>query len=305
MGKFHHLASLDSQARFRLKVMDIYQRARNKMSTRDLCKLLGISRSFFYKWRKRYNPYNLHSLSTHSRKPRAQKTIDWKVVIEICGWKRNHPSKSHYYLYQWWLKMGRIPPCSPKTIYNWWKRRGLILLRHKRVRRKSKLFNQPKRPGELFQIDTKFLPDGRFQYTAIDVVSKWRFLRAYRKLTQKNTIDFLKRLLLMAKEKGVRIIRIQTDNGHEFQKEVVDFLKAWGVTHQYIWIHTPDQNGIVERSHRTDDEEFYQQNETKELSLEELNVALEEWTRYYNEERLHFALDFATPVEYLKKVSTI
>ena len=46
---------------------------------------------------------------------------------------------------------------------------------------KSKLFNKAKIPGELVQIDTKFLPRKKYQYTAIDVVSKWRCLKVYPK----------------------------------------------------------------------------------------------------------------------------
>lgn len=97
----------------------------------------------------------------------------------------------------------------------------------------------------------------------------------------------------------MRIIRIQTDNGLEFQTLFRETLDKLGVLHQYTWIHTPDQNGVVERSHRTDEEEFYQETDIKELSLEELNIKLEEWIEYYNTKRLHFSLNFQTPEQYL------
>jgi transposase InsO family protein len=221
-------------------------------------------------------------------------------VIEICNFKLENPAKSHYYLYQLWIKEGKIPPCCPKTIYNWWKRRGLIVIRHRRKRRKTKLFNQALMPGELVQVDTKYLEGRkRYQYTAIDVVSKWRYLRAYANINAQNSIDFFKRLISKAKEKGITIKMVQTDNGHEFQTEPIKYLLSRYINHQYIWIHTPDQNGCVERSHRTDDEEFYQQVETANLTLDELNIKLEGWTCYYNTKRLHFSLNFATPEEYL------
>jgi transposase InsO family protein len=35
------------------------------------------------------------------------------------------------------------------------------------------------------------------------------------------------------------------------------FLQARGIQHQYTHVRNPDQNGKVERSHRTDKEEFY------------------------------------------------
>lgn len=290
---------LNEKEIFRLKVMDAYEKMEPK-NVRYLCKLMGIHHSTFYRLKKQYKHFNLNSLKLRSRKPKHTRTISWNLVMEVCDWKRQNPAKSHYYLYQLWLKEGRIPPCSAKTIYNWWKRRGLIQKRHLRKRRKTKLFNQASIPGELVQIDTKYLNGRRrFQYTAIDVVSKWRFIRAYNKQTQESTIDFLKRLIKKAEERGIKMLMIQTDNGHEFQLIVREFLTGVGILHQYIWIHTPDQNGVVERSHRTDDDEFYHLTETQDMSLDELNLALEQWIEYYNTKRLHFSLNFDTPEEYL------
>ena len=139
-------AKLDSDAIFRLKVMDAYFRTKKegKVNVRQLCRLFGIGKSTFYKWKRRYNPYNLNTLNSHSRRPENTRSIDWSVVVEICEWKRKkrNRNKSHYYLYNLWLKQGKTPPCSPKTIYNWWKRRGLIdSSKRRRKRRKTKIFN--------------------------------------------------------------------------------------------------------------------------------------------------------------------
>jgi len=305
-----HNVELDANELLRLKVMDAYgmMQRDDKVNVRYLCRLMGIGKSTFYKWQKRYKRYNLTTIKTRSRRPRHLRTIPWNIVVEVCQWKRDNPAKSHYYLYQLWLREGRTPPCCPKTIYNWWKRRNLIIKRHRRKRRQTKLFNHASVPGELVQIDTKFLEGRRrFQYTAIDVVSKWRFLRAYRKIDGTTTVDFLGKLVKKAAGRGINVARIQTDNGLEFQSEPVKYLQGKSIAHQYTWIHTPDQNGCVERSHRTDEEEFYQLVDTQDLSLEELNMALEQWTEYYNTKRLHFALNFDTPEEYLQKykVSTI
>lgn len=301
---------LDSEALFRLRVFDTYRRMEieeGKVDVRRFCKLMGISKSWFYKWKGRYNPRNLNTLKSHSRKPKTFKTIPWEVVVEICEWKREHPRKSHYYLYQLWLKGGRVPPCSPKTIYNWWKKRGLIVTRYKRKRRKTKLFNQAKVPGELVQVDVKHLPSKKYQYTAIDAVSRWRLVYGYSAFNMENSIDFANKLIAKAGERGIKMKLIQTDNGPEFQSRFVDHLTKIGISHQYTWIHTPDQNGKVERSHRTDEEEFYQETEIDYTNLEDLNTKLKDWIHYYNTQRLHFALNFDTPEEYLTKwkVSTI
>ena len=294
-----HAVDLTADEKFRLKVMDAYD-AMDPKNVRYLCKLMGIHHSTFYRLRKQYKRFNLNTLKYRSRRPKNTRTVPWSTVVEICNWKRENPAKSHYYLYQLWIREGKTPLCSPKTIYNWWKRRNLLVVRHRRKRRPTKLFNHASVPGELVQVDTKYLEGRkRYQYTAIDVVSKWRYLRAYRTLDGSTTVDFFKRLITKANKKGIRIKLIQTDNGHEFQSEPVKYLVSKHINHQYIWIHTPDQNGCVERSHRTDDEEFYQQTDIRDLTLDELNEKLEEWTNYYNSQRLHFALNFVTPDEYL------
>lgn len=284
----NHGVILNDQEKFRLQLMDAYEVMEPK-NVRYLCRLFGIHHATFYRIKSRYKRFNLHTIKMRSRRPNRIKTIPWSVVIEICQWKRNNPAKSHYYLYQEWKSLGRVPPCSPKTIYNWWKKRNLILSRkykkRKRATKKTKLFNKAFLPGELVQIDTKFLPNKRFQYTAIDVVSKYRYLWIYSSLTGKSTIDFLTKLIHVFKQKGIKIQRVQIDNGHEFQSEMVKYLESVNIKYQYIWIHTPDQNSVVERSHRTDDEEFYQLTDTKFMSLTELNQALEEWTLKYNTKR--------------------
>lgn len=302
----YHINKLDSEALFRLRVLDASKK--NSLSVKDLCSMFGVSRSWFYKWKALYNPKNLNSLNSKSKRPKCIKTIPWITVSEVCEWKRLNPKKSHYYLYNLWIKQGRTPPCSSKTIYNYWKKRGLIITRHKRVRRKTKLFNTACMPGELVQIDTKYLEGRkRFQYTAIDVVSKWRVLRVYDKLNEANTIHFLDILLSKTKSKGIKVLLIQTDNGKEFQSTFRESLDRLGIKHQYTWIHTPDQNGVVERSHRTDEEEFYQETEISHLSTKELNEEIGKWETYYNTKRLHFSLNFDTPEEYLDKfkVSTM
>lgn len=295
----NHGVILSEREKFRLKLMDAYDKMEPK-NVRYLCKLFGIHHATFYRIRSRYKRFNLNTLKMRSRKPKRLKTIPWSVVVEVCQWKRDNPAKSHYYLYQEWKSFGVTPPCSPKTIYNWWKKRGLIIKRHRRQRRKNKLFNSASVPGELVQMDTKYLNGRkRFQYTAIDVVSKYRFLRAYSNLEQKSTIDFLEKLIINFRKKGIKIQLIQTDNGKEFQSEMRDYLTSVGIKQQYTWIHTPDQNGVVERSHKTDEDEFYQLTDTQDMSLEELNHALEEWTNKYNTKRLHFSLNFVTPEKYL------
>jgi transposase InsO family protein len=55
-----------------------------------------------------------------------------------------------------------------------------------------------------------------------------------------------------------RIGVIRTDNGHEFQVKSHWHVKDKGIRHAYIKPSSPQLNGKVERSHRSDEQEFYQ-----------------------------------------------
>src|SRR5438132_5357047 len=57
---------LSREARVRLDWMDFYHRCRNVART---CRHFGISRKTFYRWHRRYNPYNLTTLEARSPPP--------------------------------------------------------------------------------------------------------------------------------------------------------------------------------------------------------------------------------------------
>ena len=110
-----HAVDLTEKEKFRLKVVDAYE-AMDPKNVRYLCKLMSIHHSTFYRLRKQYKRFNLNTLKYRSRRPKSSRTIPWNLVIEICRWKKENSAKSHYYLYQLWIKEGRTPPCSPKTV---------------------------------------------------------------------------------------------------------------------------------------------------------------------------------------------
>jgi transposase InsO family protein len=55
-----------------------------------------------------------------------------------------------------------------------------------------------------------------------------------------------------------RIKEVRTDNGHELQAKFHCHVEDNGFRHAYIKPSSPQLNGKVERSHRTDEQELYQ-----------------------------------------------
>ena len=72
-----------------------------------------------------------------------------------------------------------------------------------------------------------------------------------------------------------------------------------GIRHAYIKRGNPQLNGKVERSHRSDQQEFYQLLSYKgDVDLE---AKLAEWEKFYNFNRPHGAFNGKTPYEALRE----
>jgi len=74
------IPAISKEAKQRLRWFDWYHRHGNNAEL--ICVHFGISKRTFYKWKKRYLPWHLESLESHSRKPKRfrQKEIPWQIV---------------------------------------------------------------------------------------------------------------------------------------------------------------------------------------------------------------------------------
>jgi transposase InsO family protein len=100
-------------------------------------------------------------------------------------------------------------------------------------------------------------------------------LKVYEKHTQANAIDFIDHII---EKFPFRIREVRTDNGHEFQAKFHWHVEDLGIRHAYIKRGTPQLNGKVERSYRSDQQEFYQLLSYKgDVDLE---AKLDEWERF-------------------------
>ena len=166
-------------------------------------------------------------------------------------------------------------------------------------------------PGERVQIDVKFVPlecigfsskhSRYYQITAIDEYSRKRYLELVNENSTYTTSNFLTRL---EENLGFKIDLVQTDNGLEFindpdrtrkksrfQKVILESL---GMKHKRTRPYSPWQNGIVERSHRIDNDKFY--NKRRFNSYKEIEKAFRRYANRYNNVSRK-VLNFRTPNE--------
>ena len=77
------------------------------------------------------------------------------------------------------------------------------------------------------------------------------------------------------------------------------YLKKQGFLHGLCRIHSPWQNGIIERSHRTDNEELFDRMQFE--TSEDRKYQLKLWEYEYNYLRPHQSLNMQTPMQVYRK----
>lgn len=131
--------------------------------------------------------------------------VQKRKEIKVCA------KKIHWRL----EKQGLIVPV--RTIGKILKEQGLTR-KYKCKKIKYKYIKQDKQPGELVEIDVKYVP-GRvkgkryYQYTAIDTASRWRYLKIYEGQYNHHSVLFLEEII---NNFAYEIKAVKTDNGAYF-----------------------------------------------------------------------------------------
>ena len=252
----------------------------------------------------------LEPKSTEPKRYRNETPIRLKErVIEIRKETKKCALKIHWQM----KKEGVALPA--RTIGAILKKEGLI--RKYRIKKvKYKYIKAERKPGELIEIDVKHVPGtiaGKrfYQYTAIDTASRWRHLAIYDEECTYHSIRFLEEVLRLFPH---RILGVKTDNHSTFTNYYLGtnkrsdmmvktlhaldrFCAENGIIHYLIDPGKPAQNGTVERSHREDEEKFYQPQTFK--TAQDLQKKLKQWNIYYNDLE-HCGLNGKTPNEFLE-----
>jgi transposase InsO family protein len=268
------------------------------------CRYFGIGRATFYRWKAALEKHGVAGLVRKKPIPKNPKNRTPPELVE----KVLHLRKTYHLgpmRIVWYLARYHDIKISGAGVSRILKRNGLSRLpRGTRLRKVHTTRYQQQVPGHQIQVDDKFLifrgkdgkPTKRYQYTAIDDATRVRALKVYNRHTQANAILFIDHVI---KSFPFRIREVRTDNGHEFQAKFHWHVEDQGIRHAYIKPRSPQLNGKVERSHRTDEEEFYQLLTYKDdVDLEE---KLAHWERFYNLSRPHIAFNGKAPYEALRE----
>jgi len=285
------------------------------LTIKELSKRSAFSRDTLHRWKRLYLQHGLEGLTEKSRAhcshPGAtpQETVS---LIRNIRMSSVYPVGARKITIRLKKKHGiRI---DWRTVHKVLKRDGLVRKR-KRLPVKEKWIKKSLSLGELIQIDVAFVKrfKGRwlYQFAAIDGYSRWKYIEIFKEQTNLSSITFLNNLISKA---PFEIKGIQTDNGIVFTNRYVGYPKSsnplnprlhpfdiickdHNISHYLIDPGKPAQNGKIERSHRTDREEFW--NHTSFHSLPELEQKLAIYLKWQNEEREHLGIGGKTPLEML------
>ncbi len=279
----------------------------------DIIRICPHSERSLKRWVKAYREGGEESLVPKSTRPKTNpKETPISLKEEVVSMRKKTglcALKIH-----WKLKKRGIF-IHVRTIGKILKTEGLVkTYRKKKI--KYKYIRAERKPGELVEIDVKYVPGtvaGKryYQYTAIDTSSRWRYLRIYEEQSTYHSVCFLKEVM---KRFPYPVQAIKTDNGSVFTNYYLGtnkrsdmtvktlhgldiFCAQNNIVHYLIDPGKPAQNGTVERSHREDQQKFYEKNVFR--SIKDLEKKIIVWNEYYNDLE-HCGLNGKTPNEMIE-----
>jgi len=278
----------------------------------DAARMFSGGRRTLERWAAAYKQFGEAGLLPKTTRPKSQphetpirikeRIIELRKETKLCAKKLNY-------------KLEKENICvSDRLIGKVIKTEGLTR-RYRTRKLKYKYIKVPLAKGDLVEVDIKYVPDlisGKqyYQFTAIDCASRWRSLKIYDDFGNGSAMAFLNSLIAVA---PFRIRAIKTDNGASFTNRYTGYQKSadplnqrlhpfdlecqkFNIIHYLIDPGKPNQNGKVERSHRTDQEMFYDRR--RFASVLDLKEAIKNWNEVYNNLE-HCALNGLTPNEAL------
>jgi len=296
---------------YRLRVLAT---ARELGSVAAACRLHGIHRSTFYRWKSMSDRFGLEILCPRERRaPQMPNSIPVLIEHRIIAWALGNPGQGPAHIAS---ELARERNggfrVSANGVYRVLKRHGI----QTRFLRNGLLAGyaappepardpEPERhidvdhPGELVQFDCFCI--GRlagtkgvvWQYTAIDAASSFTWAELH--VTPRNPdVRFASalahRVARDLRDVGWDFERVSTDNGSEFRNHAFDrTLEHLGALHTLIRPGRPQSNGFVERVQRTILEECWKPAFARYLVSKYMGLRreLERYLVLYNYGRAH------------------
>jgi transposase InsO family protein len=289
------------------------------------CKVMGLSRDTFYRYKTAVEDGGVDSLFDQSRrKPNMKNRTDEATEDAVVAYALEQPAHGQTRASNELRKRGVF--ISPSGVRCVWLRHELACFRDRLRALEAKMAEEgivltesqvvalekkkeddqacgeieTAHPGYLGSQDTFYVGTlkgvGRvYQQTFVDTYAKVAFAKLYTNKTPITSADLLNdRVLPFYEQHDLPLLRVLTDRGTEYcgkaeQHDYQLYLAVNDIEHTKTRARSPQTNGICERFHKTILQEFYQVTFRKKIyaDLESLQADLDNWIAYYNTERTH------------------
>lgn len=289
------------------------------------CKVMGLSRDTFYRYKSAVDEGGVEALFDKSRRqPNLKNRVEDAVEARVVAYALEYPAYGQLRASNELRKEGVF--VSPSGVRSVWLRHqlanfkdrlkaleakvaaeGIILTEAQVVALERKKLDDvasgeidTAHPGYLGSQDTFYVGTlkgvGRvYQQTFVDTYSKVAFAKLYTTKTPITSADLLNdRVLPFFEQQELPMLRILTDRGTEYcgkveQHDYLLYLAINDIEHTKTKVQSPQTNGICERFHKTILQEFYQVVFHKKIydSIASLQHDLDNWLQEYNNNRTH------------------
>ena len=295
-------------------------------NVKQTAKVFGINRCVVYDIIKKQASGDLTDCSRASKHQPRKTPADVEDQV-VAGKNKTRLGPIRLSLYLAKYEGLRIAPGTIRHILRRNKGRLTYKSLSRRTRKEKREFIDwySAKPFEIVQIDLKHIRDQKalskaqimhldrynipnYQWSALDVNSRFKLIGYSREKSWTNGLCWYLWVISWLRSHGVKNqIVFTVDNGEEFGgkswmkvKELRQLIAGFGC--RLIQNHKGhcEENAHLERSHRTDDEEFYIPRTFKIRCEEDLLDESMGYMYYYNNVREHSALNYQPPFQVLK-----
>lgn len=263
---------------------------------------LELSKSKYYNWRTRIGKENCHNgkiPKQHWHTPEEEKAVISYVKKHISSTDRYFRDGYRRLTYRM-IDEG-VSALYPSSVYRILKKNNLLnTWNKKKTNSKGSGYKQPKNPHQQWHIDIKYIFFGKRFYFLISIIDGYSRFIVNHGLFENMKTKTITMLIQEAKDKFKGVApRIISDNGPQFiSKEFNQFIKFIEFTHVKTSVGYPQANGKIERFHGTINREFYKI--TPMFNYKDAVNKINQYIFFYNFNRLHSALFYLTPYDFLK-----
>lgn len=260
--------------------------------------VIELSKATYYRWKGtggRRSPSGGHQ-------PRSNWLLEWERTA-IIAYKRAHPELGYRVLCYRMLDED-VVATSPATVYRVLCQAGLSSAWTAVAQtRPSKGFDQPTGPHQQWHTDIAYINVAGTHYFLVSVLDGYSRAIIHHELRlHMETRDVeivIERTLEKVDPSDRGNLRIITDNGSQFiARDFKVFMRLHKINHSRIRVGYPQSNGKIERWHKTIKNECIRREALTDY--EEACAEIDRYVQEYNTKRLHSALGYLTPADYLR-----